>query len=86
MSLIFGFILGILLTIQLFLLAYCGYWRKNNPWKWFSLKTITTMLFVLYIVHDIEMICGWDLIFCSIIAICVGIDFALTVINYTNKK
>ena len=86
MNFAFGLILGIILTIQMFLFAFCAYWRNNNPWKWFAIKTISTVMVIFYIIHDKEMICGWDMVFCAIIAICIGVDLAYTVINSTNKN
>lgn len=86
MNIIILIIIAVLLTLELGLIMFCEYWRENNPWKWFFVKTLTTLSIVFYIVHDKEMICGWDMVFCNIIAICIGIDLAYNIINYTNKK
>lgn len=78
-------IIGVLLTIELAMLMYCEYWRENNPWKWFSLKTITTLLIVFYLIHDVESFTKIDITFASIVAVCFGIDFTCTLIDSKKK-
>lgn len=81
-----GIIVGILLTIQLMLLAYCKYWRVNNPWKWFCVKFVTSLLVVIYFVTDEDIISKTDLICSIIIALGIGIDFALTLCESIYKE
>ena len=81
-----GIVVGILLTIQLMLLAYCKYWRVNNPWKWFCVKFVTSLLVVIYFVTDEDIISKTDLICSIIIAIGIGIDFALTLYKCFHKE
>mgnify|MGYP003289675927 CR=1 FL=1 len=73
--------IGVLLTIELGLIMFCEYWRENNPWKWFFVKTLTTLLIVFYILHNKEMINGWDLGVCALLGVCLGIDIAYTVMD-----
>lgn len=79
MSLIFGFIIGVLLTIQLLMFVYCKHWCDNNPWKWFCIKCITSLSIIIYFVGDKDIISKTDLICSIIIAISIGIDLALTI-------
>lgn len=85
MNAIFLIIIGILLTVELAMIMYCEYWRENNPWKWFIIKSITTLLIVTYIVFDAESFGKIDLVFVSIISVCIGIDFACTYIDSKKK-
>ena len=75
----------LLLAIEGALMMFCEYWRENNPWKWFVIKTLTTFLIVTYIVFDAESFCKIDLVFVSIISVCVGIDFTCTIIDSKKK-
>ena len=85
MNTILLIIVGILLTVELGMIMFCEYWRENNPWKWFVIKTLTTFLIVTYIVFDAESFCKIDLVFVSIISVCVGIDFTSTIIDSKKK-
>ena len=85
MNIIFLIIIGIALSVELGLLMCCEYWCENNPWKWFIIKTLTTFLIVTYIVFDAESFCKIDLVFVSIISVCVGIDFTCTLIDSKKK-
>ena len=77
---------GILFTLEIWLMISCKYWRENNPWKWFFVKTLTTLSIVFYILHDKEMINGWDLGFCSFLGVCLGIDITCTIMDTKKKK
>jgi hypothetical protein len=85
MNTIFLIIIGILLTVDIAMIMYCEYWRENNPWKWFIIKTLTTLLIVTYIMFDAEAFGKIDLVFVSIISVCIGIDFACTYIDSKKK-
>lgn len=85
MNTILLIIIGILLTVELGMIMFCEYWRENNPWKWFVIKTITTLLIVTYLVFDAESIGKIDLVFVSIISVCLGIDFTCTLIDSKKK-
>jgi hypothetical protein len=85
MNTIFLIIIGILLTVDMAMIMYCEYWRENNPWKWFVIKTLTTLLIVTYIMFDAEAFGKIDLVFVSIISACIGIDFAYTYIDSKKK-
>lgn len=85
MNIIFLIIIGILLTVDMAMIMYCEYWRENNPWKWFVIKTLTTLLIVTYIMFDAEAFGKIDLVFVSIISACIGIDFAYTYIDSKKK-
>lgn len=75
----------LLLAIEGALMMFCEYWRENNPWKWFVIKTLTTLLIVTYIMFDAEAFGKIDLVFVSIISACIGIDFAYTYIDSKKK-
>lgn len=85
MNTIFLIIIGILLTVDIAMIMYCEYWRENNPWKWFFIKTLTTLLIVTYIMFDAEAFGKIDLVFVSIISACIGIDFTCTLIDSKKK-
>ena len=75
----------LLLAIEGALMMFCEYWRENNPWKWFVIKLLTTLLIVFYIVHDKELITRFDLCICAVLGVCIGIDFACTYIDSKKK-
>ena len=75
----------LLLAIEGALMMFCEYWRENNPWKWFFIKTFTTLFIVFYILHGRETLVWFDLIFVAILAVCFGIDFACTYIDSKRK-
>lgn len=75
----------LLLAIEGALMMFCEYWRENNPWKWFFIKTFTTLFIVFYLLHGEETIEMFDLIFVSIISICFGIDLTCTIIDSKKK-
>lgn len=85
MNAIFLIIIGILLMVDMALIMYCEYWRENNPWKWFVIKTLTTLLIVTYIMFDAEAFGKIDLVFVSIISACIGIDLTFTLIDGKKK-
>jgi hypothetical protein len=85
MNTILLIIIGILLTVELGMIMFCEYWRENNPWKWFVIKTLTTLLIVIYIVNDKELITMFDLIICAVLGAGLGIDFASTYIDSKKK-
>jgi hypothetical protein len=85
MNAIFLIIIGILLTVDIAMIMYCEYWRENNPWKWFFIKTLTTLLIVTYIMFDAEAFGKIDLVFVSIISACIGIDLTFTLIDSKKK-
>jgi hypothetical protein len=85
MNIIFLIIIGILLTVDIAMIMYCEYWRENNPWKWFFIKTLTTLLIVTYIMFDAEAFGKIDLVFVSIISACIGIDLTFTLIDSKKK-
>jgi hypothetical protein len=85
MNTIFLIIIGILLTVDIAMIMYCEYWRENNPWKWFFIKTLTTLLIVTYIMFDAEAFGKIDLVFVSIISACIGIDLTFTLIDSKKK-
>ena len=86
MNTILLIIVGILLAIEGALMMFCEYWRENNPWKWFFIKTFTTLFIVFYILHGRETLAWFDLIFVAILAVCFGIDVALTTIDAKKKN
>ena len=86
MNTILLIIIGILLTVELGMIMFCEYWRENNPWKWFVIKTFTTLFIVFYILHGRETLAWFDLIFVAILAVCFGIDVALTTIDAKKKN
>ena len=81
MNTILLIIIGILLTVELGMIIFCEYWRENNPWKWFVIKTLTTLLIIFYIVHDMTTFGGWEMMCCAIIGVCLGIDLTITIIE-----
>ena len=76
----------LLLAIEGALMMFCKYWRENNPWKWFFIKTFTTLLIIFYIVHDMTTFGGWDMMCCGIIGVCLGIDLTITIIEAKEKN
>lgn len=85
MNTIFLIIIGIALSVELSLLMCCKHWCENNPWKWFIIKTLTTLIIVSSIVFDVKSFGKIDLVFVSIISVCFGIDFICTLIDSKNK-
>ena len=85
MNTILLIIIGILLTVELGMIMFCEYWRDNNPWKWFVIKTLTSFLIVTYIVFDAESFGTIDLVCVSIISVGFGIDFTCTYIDSKKK-
>lgn len=85
MNTILLIIIGILLTVELGMIMFCEYWRENNPWKWFIIKTVTTLLIVIYLISGSETFSIVEFVFVSIISTCLGIDFTCTYID-TKKK
>mgnify|MGYP003291197817 CR=1 FL=1 len=85
MNIIFLIIIGIALSVELGLLMCCVYWCENNPWKWFVIKTLTTLIIVTSIVFDEVSFGKIDLVFVSIISVCYGIDFICTLIDSKKK-
>lgn len=86
MTTIMLIIIGVLLALELGLIMFCEYWRENNPWKWFFVKTLTTLSIVFYILYDKDMINGWDLGFCAFLGVCFGIDIVLTMMDAKRKN
>lgn len=81
MNTILLIIIGILLTVELGIIMFCDYWRDNNPWKWFIIKTLSTIAIVSWFLKGEEAFGMFDIIFVSILSICVGIDLTCTIIN-----
>ena len=67
-------------------MMFCEYWRENNPWKWFFVKTFTTLFIVFYILHGRETLAWFDLIFVAILAVCFGIDLTCTMLDAKKKN
>lgn len=86
MNTIFLIIIGILLTVELGIIMFCDYWRDNNPWKWFIIKTLSTIAIVSWFLREEKVFGMFDIIFVSILSICVGIDFVCTIINSKTLK
>ena len=76
----------LLLTIKGALMMFCEYWRENNPWKWFFIKTFTTLFIVFALLHGAETIEMFELILVSIISICFGIDLTCTILDAKKKN
>ena len=85
MNTILLIIVGILLTVELGMIMFCEYWRENNPWKWFAIKTLTTLIVVIYLLFDAESFDVIDFVFVSIISVCFGIDLTCTLIDSKKK-
>lgn len=86
MNTILLIIVGILLTVELGIIMFCDYWKDNNPLRWFIIKTLSTIAIVSWFLSGEESFDMFDIIFVSILSICVGIDFACTIINSTTLK
>lgn len=86
MNVVLLIIIGILLTVELGLWAFCEYWRENNIWKWFFIKTLTTILIVFYLVYDATTISHFELILSGFLGIGIGIDFAITYLEHKDRK
>lgn len=86
MNTIFLIVIGILLTVELSIIMFCDCWRDNNPWKWFIIKTLTTIAIVSWFLGEEDVFGMFDIIFVSILSICVGIDLACTITNSKTLK
>lgn len=78
--------IGILLTVEFVMIMFCGYWRENNPWKWFFIKLLTTVSIIIMICWGKETYEIYELITVALFGIAVGIDFAHAYITSNNTK
>ena len=77
-------VLGLFVFLELFLFAFCSYWRFNNSWRWYAIKTVTSLFVIVAIMLNMSDTPVVDAIAISIVSFAFGLDTAHAI--YTNRK
>lgn len=86
METIIGFVLLGFIVMEMGILMFCEYWRELHPWKWFFVKTVTTVSLMIWFCLGKEHYESYEIILTAILGIVIGIDFTHTYITSNNSK
>lgn len=77
-------VLGMFIILEVFLFAFCSYWRNNNPWRWWAIKSATSLFIIMTIVLNMSDTPIVDVIAIGVVAFAFGLDTAYAICS--NRK
>lgn len=83
---ILSFIVLVFILMEASLIMFCDYWRDNNPWKWFIIKTLTTFLIVIWICFGKEHYDAFEVGIALVLGFGMGMDFINTLLQAKNIR